>query len=140
MISAMDNENAVRPSSPVAVADALSRFTELWSPRVIGRVNDYDVRVAKVQGDYVWHSHADTDEFFLVVDGLLSIDLREDGHERTIQLKPGEIYVVPAGIEHRPSSRHATSILMFERSGTLTTGNYAGPIPDHIDSTVGHSL
>jgi mannose-6-phosphate isomerase-like protein (cupin superfamily) len=125
---------------PVSVADALSRFTELWSPRIIGRVNDYDVRVAKVQGEYVWHTHADTDEFFLVIDGLLSIDLRigDEVREHTVELKPGEMYVVPAGVEHRPSSVVETSILLFEPSGTLTTGDYDGDIPDHIDSTTGH--
>jgi mannose-6-phosphate isomerase-like protein (cupin superfamily) len=122
----------------VSVAEALSRFAELWSPRIIGRVNDYDVRVAKVQGEYVWHAHADTDEFFLVIDGLFSIDLREGQNERTVQLKPGEMYVVSAGIEHRPSSVLETSILLFEPSETLTTGDYSGDVPAHIDSTTGH--
>jgi mannose-6-phosphate isomerase-like protein (cupin superfamily) len=124
----------------VSLAAALSTFTELWSPRIVGQVNDYDVRVGKVQGEYVWHSHPDTDEFFLVIDGLLVIGIRDAEGERSVELKPGELYVVPAGVQHRPSSVGQTSILMFERSGTLTTGDYAGEIPDHIDSTPGYLL
>jgi mannose-6-phosphate isomerase-like protein (cupin superfamily) len=131
-------------STPISVVDALSRFSELWSPRIIGRVNDYDVRVAKVQGEYVWHSHPTTDEFFFVIEGNLTIGLRDlesnpDG-EREVQLAPGEVFVVPKGIEHRPSSIEQTSILLFEPSGTLTTGDYEGDVPSHIDSTIGRLL
>jgi mannose-6-phosphate isomerase-like protein (cupin superfamily) len=125
---------------PTSLADAFASFDQLWSPRIVGRVNDYDVRIAKVEGDYVWHSHEYTDEFFLVVDGLLTIGLRDDDGEHSVSLRPGELFVVPAGTEHRPSSVGQTSILMFEPNGTLTTGNYVGEIPDHIDSTVGRSL
>jgi mannose-6-phosphate isomerase-like protein (cupin superfamily) len=125
---------------PVSLADALSQFEDLWSPRIVNRVNDYDVRVAKVQGEYVWHSHPETDEFFLVIDGCLQIGIRDSQGERTVKLNPGDIYVVPAGVEHCPSSTGQTSILLFEKSGTLTTGDYAGEIPDHIDSTIGHTI
>jgi mannose-6-phosphate isomerase-like protein (cupin superfamily) len=132
------------PATPVSLVEALSRFSELWSPRIVGRVNDYDVRVAKVQGHYVWHTHPTTDEFFFVIEGSLTISLRgNDGNqkdEREVQLAPGEMFVVPKGVEHRPSSVLLTSILLFEPSGTLTTGDYAGDVPSHIDSTTGHEL
>jgi mannose-6-phosphate isomerase-like protein (cupin superfamily) len=127
-------------NSPVSLARAFASFDQLWSPRIVGRVNDYDVRIAKVEGDYVWHAHEHTDEFFLVVDGLLTIGLRDHDGERSVSIRPGELFVVPAGMEHRPSSVGQSSILMFEPNGTLTTGDYSGDIPEHIDSTVGRRL
>jgi mannose-6-phosphate isomerase-like protein (cupin superfamily) len=118
----------------------LATFDQLWSPRIVGQVNNYDVRVAKVQGEYVWHSHADTDEFFLVLHGHLNIAVRTGATEELVSLAPGEMYVVPKGVVHKPMTEAGASILMFELTGTLTTGNYNGEVPDHIDSTVGHSL
>ncbi|WP_370103475.1 cupin domain-containing protein [Streptacidiphilus sp. MAP12-20] len=127
--------------APVDLAAALASFDDLWSPRIVAAVNDYDVRIAKVQGEYVWHSHADTDEFFLVLDGELTIGLREpDAAERSVTLTRGSVFVVPRGVEHRPESATGASILMFEPTGTLSSGSYDGEIPDHIDSTTGHAL
>ena len=127
-------------SEPVHLPDALASFTQLWSPRVALRVNDYDVRVAKVRGDHVWHVHDDTDEFFLVLDGELAIDLRDDGTERRVVLPTGSAYVVPRGQQHHPSSPGGASILMFEPNGTLSTGDHEGELPDHVDATTGHAL
>ena len=124
---------------PVALADALSRFESLWSPRVVAHVNDYDVRVAKVRGEHVWHAHHDTDELFLVLDGELTVALRGAAGEQTVRLPTGSLYVVPRGVEHRPSSPAGASILMLEPSGTLSTGD-AEDVPDHVDSTTGHTL
>jgi mannose-6-phosphate isomerase-like protein (cupin superfamily) len=124
---------------PVTLSDALARFDALWSPRIVTRVNDYDVRIAKVQGEHVWHAHDDTDEFFLVLDGELRIALREPSGEREVVLPTGSVYVVPRGQEHRPSSPAGASILMLEPSGTLTTGD-AVEVPDHVDATTGHAL
>lgn len=118
---------------------ALASFAERWSPRIVTRVNDYDVRIAHVEGEHVWHQHVDTDEFFMVLDGRFDIELREDdGRERTVSLGPHDVFVVPRGTYHRPSSTGA-SILMFERTGTSSTGD-ATDIPDHVDSTTAHDL
>ncbi len=129
-----------QPVRSLNIAAALATFDEKWSPRILTKVNDYDVRIAKVQGEYVWHSHDNTDEFFMVVDGQLTIGLRIDGVETAVVLNAGEVYVVPRLTEHRPASEGGASILLFELTGTLTTGDYAGTIPDHIDSTSGHAL
>jgi len=127
-------------NAPVNLKAALASFTDVYSPRIVGRVNDYDVRIAHARGEHVWHVHEHTDEFFLVLDGTFSVSLREEDGERTVTLQAGEIFVVPRGTEHRPSSR-AGSILMFEPSGTLTTGDrHDGDIPAHVDSTAGHEL
>ena len=127
-------------NTPVNLHDALTTFSDVYSPRIVGRVNDYDVRIAHASGEHVWHVHEDTDEFFLVLDGTFDVSLREDGAERTVSLRAGDIFVVPSGTEHRPSSRGG-SILMFEPSGTLTTGDrHEGEIPANVDSTTGHEL
>jgi mannose-6-phosphate isomerase-like protein (cupin superfamily) len=112
----------------------------VYSPRIVGRVNDYDIRIAHARGEPVWHVHDRTDEFFLVIDGRFDIALRDGDGERTVSLNSGDIFVVPKGIEHKPSSPGG-SILMFEPSGTLTTGDrHAGDIPAHVDSTVGREI
>lgn len=128
-------------TEPINLGEALSTFDELWSPRIAARVNDYDVRIAKVKGVHVWHAHDDTDEFFLVLDGVLDIALRDkDGAERSVTLKQGSVFVVPQGTEHRPSSVDGASLLLFEPSGTLTVGDRHEQVPDHVDVTVGHRL
>ncbi|MFF8609855.1 cupin domain-containing protein [Streptomyces sp. NPDC015346] len=127
-------------SAPVALAEALATFDDLWSPRIVTRVNDYDVRVAKVAGDHVWHAHDRTDEFFLVLDGELRISLREDGAERTVTLPRGSVFTVPQGVEHRPSAPSGATILLFEPTGTLSVGDRHDEIPDHVDATTGHVL
>ncbi|MEV2278605.1 cupin domain-containing protein [Nocardiopsis sp. NPDC049922] len=124
----------------VNLHSALASFDQLWSPRVLAHVNDYDVRVAKVRGEYVWHAHDDTDEFFLVIDGRLRIRLRDGADERVVDLERGEVFVVPRGTEHRPESAEGASILMFERTGTLSVGDRHEDVPDHIDATTGHPL
>jgi mannose-6-phosphate isomerase-like protein (cupin superfamily) len=127
-------------NGPVSLSQALAAFTEVYSPRIVARVNDYDVRIAHFRGEHVWHVHEHTDEFFLVLDGRVDISLREGGRERAVSLRTGEIFVVPRGTEHKPSSPGG-SVLMFEPSGTLTTGDrHDGEIPAHVDSTTGHSI
>jgi mannose-6-phosphate isomerase-like protein (cupin superfamily) len=128
--------------TPINLSHALAAFSDVYSPRIVGRVNDYDIRVAHARGEHVWHVHDRTDEFFLVIDGQFDIALRDgDGDgERTVSLRSGDIFVVPRGIEHKPSSPGG-SILMFEPSGTLTTGDrHQGDIPDHVDSTTGREI
>lgn len=128
-------------AEPINLTDALTRIQEVYSPRIVARVNDYDVRIARTEGEHVWHVHDHTDEFFLVLDGRFDVAVREaDGSERTVVLQAGDTFVVPRGTEHKPSSPGG-SILMFEPSGTSTTGDrHEGDIPDHVDSTTGHEL
>ncbi|MET9623851.1 cupin domain-containing protein [Streptomyces sp. NPDC006464] len=137
---------------PVDLAAALSTFDALWSPRIVTRVNDYDVRIAKVAGEHVWHVHDDTDEFFLVLDGELHIALRElpaagadaaAGEvrtERTVTLPRGSVFTVPRGVRHRPSAPSGATLLMFEPTGTPTVGDDHEEVPDHVDATTGHVL
>ncbi|MFJ4341233.1 cupin domain-containing protein [Streptomyces sp. NPDC088915] len=127
-------------NEPLSLATALASFDALWSPRVATRVNDYDVRVAKVRGEHVWHAHDDTDEFFLVLDGELHIALREPAGERTVRLPRGSVFTVPRGTEHRPSSPDGASILLFEPTGTSTVGDRHDEVPSHVDATTGHAL
>jgi mannose-6-phosphate isomerase-like protein (cupin superfamily) len=127
-------------NAPVTLSQALAAFSDVYSPRIVGRVNDYDVRIAHARGEHVWHVHETTDEFFLVLDGHFDVSLREDGSERTVSLRAGDIFVVPRGTEHKPSSSGG-SVLMFEPSGTLSTGDrHEGEIPAHVDSTTGHDI
>jgi mannose-6-phosphate isomerase-like protein (cupin superfamily) len=126
---------------PVNLAEALASFDDIYSPRIVARMNDYDVRIAHVKGDHVWHVHSDTDEFFLVLDGQFDIALRDpDGAETTVVLRKGDTFVVPRGVEHKPSSPGG-SILMFEPTGTSSTGDrHQGDIPSHVETTTGHQL
>ncbi|MEV0148356.1 MULTISPECIES: cupin domain-containing protein [unclassified Nonomuraea] len=127
-------------TEPIALSSALASFDALWSPRIVTRVNDYDVRVAKVEGEHIWHAHDDTDEFFLVLDGELLISLREPAGERTVRLPRGSVFTVPRGTEHRPSAPHGATILMFEPTGTSSVGDRHDEIAGHIDATTGHAL
>ncbi|GGU93941.1 cupin [Streptomyces albospinus] len=128
-------------TKPVNLSQALASFDDVYSPRIVARMNDYDVRIAHTQGEHIWHAHDDTDEFFLVLDGQFDIALRDaDGNETTVVLRKGDTFVVPRGTEHKPSSPGG-AILMFEPSGTKTTGDrHEGEVPDHVDSTAGHEL
>ncbi|GIE80734.1 cupin [Actinoplanes philippinensis] len=123
-------------SEPISLTTALASFAELWSPRIVTRVNDHDVRIAKVRGEHIWHTHEHSDEFFLVLDGDLTIDLRD----RSVVLRRGDVFTVPRGAEHKPSSQAGASILMVEPTGTLTVGDRPGDVPDHVDATIGHAL
>jgi mannose-6-phosphate isomerase-like protein (cupin superfamily) len=127
-------------TEPVSLAKALASFDALWSPRIVSRVNDYDVRVAKVDGEHIWHAHDETDEFFLVLDGELHIALREPAGERTVVLARGAVFTVPRGTEHKPYAPSGAAILMFEPTGTATVGDRHEEIPDHVDATTGHVL
>ncbi|MER5365807.1 cupin domain-containing protein [Streptomyces sp. NPDC002722] len=136
----MSDDTTKNSPGPVLLSDALGTFETLWSPRIVTRVNDYDVRVAKVRGEHVWHVHEDTDEFFQVLDGALDIRLREADGERTVTLGRGAVFVVPRGIWHRPHSAEGASLLLFEPSGTSTVGDRHDEVPGHVDATTGHEL
>src|SRR6478736_3623377 len=103
----------------INLADKLSTFTGYYQPRTVGQFNGHDLMVVKVKGDFVWHSHADTDDFFLVLKGRLTIRMREGD----VTLGPGEVFVVPKGVEHCPTAEEETHLLLIEPSGTPNTGN-----------------
>ena len=110
----------------VNLADKLDTFAELWSPRTLALFNGHDVMVAKVDGEFVWHKHEDTDDFFLVLKGELDIELRD----RTVTLRPGEVFIVPKNVEHRPVARKGEAhILLIEPSGIPNTGDPATAAP-----------
>jgi mannose-6-phosphate isomerase-like protein (cupin superfamily) len=99
----------------------LTLFAERWSPRTVAQFNGHDVMVVKVEGEFVWHKHDDTDDLFLVLKGVLDIELRD----RTVTLGPGEMCIVPKGVEHRPVAREEVHLLLIEPSGTPNTGDAA---------------
>ena len=100
-------------------SNKLSKFSEHWSPKIVARMNDYHLKVVKVQGEFVWHDHTDTDEVFIVIKGHLDILFR-DG---SVSLDEGEMYVVPKGVEHKPVAEQECHILLIEPAGLINTGN-----------------
>jgi len=104
--------------------DKLARFSDHWAPRVIAEMNDYQFKLVKIQGEFVWHQHADTDEVFIVLDGRMTIELR-DGR---VELGPGEMYVVPKGTEHKPSALDECRLLLVEPRGVVNTGDAGGAL------------
>jgi mannose-6-phosphate isomerase-like protein (cupin superfamily) len=112
-------------SNGIDLSEKLSTFSEHWSPRTVTQFNNCDVMVVKVKGDFVWHKHDDTDDFFLVLKGMLDLQLRD----RTITLGPGQMYVVPKGVEHRPVAREEVHLMLIEPSGTPNTGDVATAAP-----------
>ena len=106
-------------SEKINLAEKLALFEEHWSPKIVADFNGHDVMVVKVKGEFVWHSHADTDDFFLVLKGQLKIELPTG----PVLLGPGELYVVPKGVEHRPVAEEEVHLLLIEPSGTPNTGD-----------------
>jgi mannose-6-phosphate isomerase-like protein (cupin superfamily) len=104
---------------PINLQEKLALFADLWSPKIIGSFNGHDLMVVKVQGEFTWHSHPDTDDFFMVLSGELTIQMR-DGD---VVLGPGELYIVPKGVEHCPKADVETHILLIEPIGTPNTGD-----------------
>jgi mannose-6-phosphate isomerase-like protein (cupin superfamily) len=107
---------------PINLAQKLSLFSDHWQPRVIAELNDYQFKIVKIEGDFIWHDHPATDEAFIVLDGELRIDFR-DG---SVLLGPGEMFVVPKGVEHRPSAAKEVKMMLIEPRGTLNTGEAGG--------------
>ena len=110
----------------VNLVQKLSLFSDQFSPKIIGEVNDLHVKVVKLQGPFVWHHHDVEDELFFVVKGALKMAVREDGSEREIVIHPGEFIIIPHGVEHRPSADEETHIMLLEPKTTLNTGNVEG--------------
>ncbi len=115
-------------SRAINLAEKLATFEDHWSPRTVAQLNDHDVMVVKVRGEFVWHKHDETDDFFLVLKGRLDIQLRD----RTVTLGPGEMYVVPKGVEHRPVAQEEVHLLLIEPTGTPNTGDKATAAPRRL--------
>lgn len=114
----------------VNLAEKFGLFDDLWSPKIVGELNGQHVKLAKLEGEFVWHHHDDEDELFLVVKGQLIMKLRD----RDIVLNEGEFLIVPRGVEHMPVAPEAVSVLLFEPKGTLNTGNVQSAITKtHLD-------
>ena len=103
----------------INLADKFAKFSEHWSPKIVARMNDYEFKLVKLEGEFVWHSHPETDELFMVISGELVIQLR-DGD---VALGPGDVYVVPRGVEHCPRADGEVSALLIEPQGTVNTGD-----------------
>ena len=115
---------------PVVLDEAFATFEEIWSPRIAGTVNDYDVKIARGEGDFPEHAHADTDELFIVLEGELTLTLPD----RTVVLPRGGVFTVPAGVRHQPSATPGTRLLFIEPRGVRNTGD------DDDAGTTGHAL
>jgi mannose-6-phosphate isomerase-like protein (cupin superfamily) len=107
----------------------LTLFNDHWSPRTVAEYNGHDVMVVKVQGEFTWHSHADTDDFFLVLKGELQIDLQTGLNEGTVTLGPGQMFIVPKGVQHRPCAVGEVHLLLIEPTGTPNSGNVQTAAP-----------
>ncbi|WP_206477503.1 cupin domain-containing protein [Microbacterium sp. KRD172] len=110
------------------IQTALSAISEQWQPHRLASVNDYDVKVVKLQGEFVWHTHPDTDELFMVVAGELTIQLRD----RDVVLQPNDVFVVPKGVEHCPKATEEVHALLFEPKGTVNTGDAGGDMTTEL--------
>lgn len=111
--------NQIMNLQPINLQEKLAKFSEHWSPRIIAQMNDYHFKIAKAAGEFIWHSHPETDEVFFVLKGRLEIQLR-DGN---VVLNEGEMFVVPQGVEHKPVAERECHILLLEPAGTVNTGN-----------------
>jgi mannose-6-phosphate isomerase-like protein (cupin superfamily) len=105
-----------------------AKFADHWSPKIVAQVNDLHIKAVKLEGEFVWHRHADTDELFIVHKGVLKIGVREDGRVRAVRVRAGEIFVVPKGVEHITAADEECEILLIEPAGTLNTGDASGAL------------
>jgi mannose-6-phosphate isomerase-like protein (cupin superfamily) len=116
----------------VDIREKLSLFSEHWSPKVVAHLNDYEVKVVKLKGEFVWRTHADTDELFLVIEGDLTIQLREGD----VHLREGQLYVVPRGVEHCPVAEGEVAVMLIEPAGVVNTGDAGGNLTAAYDDSL----
>ncbi len=117
---------------PVDLAEKLSLFSDHWAPKVVARLNDYEIKLAKLKGEFVWHTHEDTDELFLVIEGRLTIQMR-DGD---VSLGPGQLFVVPRGVEHCPVTEGDVAVMLVEPAGVVNTGDTGGELTAAYDDSL----
>lgn len=120
------------PKKATDLAEKLSSFSEHWSPKVVAQLNDYEIKVVKLQGEFVWHSHPDTDELFFVINGALTIQL-PDGD---VSVRPGQLFVVPRGVQHCPIAQGEVHAMLIEPSGVVNTGDAGGPLTAGYDDSL----
>ena len=113
----------------INLKDKLSSFSDLWSPRVIAEMNDYQFKLVKLKGDFTWHDHKDTDEVFFVIEGSMNIEFRD----KTVVLSAGEMYVVPKGVEHKPFAQSECHVMLVEPRGVINTGEAGGELQAEND-------
>jgi mannose-6-phosphate isomerase-like protein (cupin superfamily) len=107
---------------PIDIAEKFAKFSDYWSPKIIARMNDYDFKLVKFRGEFVWHDHKDTDEVFIVFDGEMVIHF----HGRDVPVKKGELFVIPKGVEHKTSAKAECWAMLVEEAGTVNTGDAGG--------------
>ena len=108
----------------INLKEKLSKFSDHWSPKIIAEMNDYQFKLVKIKGDFVWHNHADTDETFIIVEGKMKIEFENE----TVELNEGEMYVVPKGVEHKPCAETECKIMLVEPRGVVNTGDSEGEL------------
>lgn len=118
----MSNTNPTTDFSAINFAEKIALIKEHWQPRVVAEMNDYQFKLVRIQGEFVWHDHPETDEAFIVIDGQLRIDFRDGA----VHLNAGEMFVVPKGVEHKPFAEKEVQMLLVEPRGVLNTGNAGG--------------
>jgi mannose-6-phosphate isomerase-like protein (cupin superfamily) len=116
----------------VDIAAKLAQFTDRWSPKVVARLNDYEIKLVKIEGEFVWHKHDDTDELFLVTAGELRIQMRD----RTVRVQPGQLFVVPRGVEHCPVADGEVHAMLIEPAGVVNTGDAGGSLTASYDDSL----
>jgi mannose-6-phosphate isomerase-like protein (cupin superfamily) len=120
---------SAREYRPINLDEKFGRFAEPWSPRVVAEMNDYQFKLVRLQGEFVWHNHAETDEVFIVLDGAMTIQFR-DGR---VDLKSGEMFVVPRGVEHKPAAAVECKVMLVEPRGVVNTGQAGGEMTARND-------
>ena len=108
----------------INLKEKLSKFSDHWSPKVIAEMNDYQFKLVKIKGDFVWHNHEDTDEVFIVIEGKMKIEFENE----TVELNEGDMYVVPKGIQHKPHAENECKVMLVEPRGVVNTGNTEGEL------------
>jgi mannose-6-phosphate isomerase-like protein (cupin superfamily) len=114
----------------VDIDGKLALFSEHWSPKLVARLNDYEVKLVKIKGEFVWHTHEHTDDFFLVIEGQLTIQMRD----RDVVLGPGQLFVVPSGVEHCPRADKEVKALLLELAGVVNTGDAGGELTAVVEA------
>ena len=108
----------------IDLKEKLSMFSDHWSPKVVAEMNDYQIKLVKIEGDFVWHNHEDTDELFFVIEGNMEIEFED----KTVELNEGEMYVVPKGVNHKPSAQNECKVMLIEPRGVVNTGDSEGDL------------